>query len=169
MVYHKNSFLLPLINAVLFVALVLIHYNGAFTIKIWQATPMLPLALLVAISMFSTEFTAALSGLAVGIFMDSAASTPQGFNAIIFLCLGLAVSLIVKHLFNNNVFSSCALCLLAAAAYFILRWLFCFAFSLSFSESLSYLLQIAFPSVIYTAIFIIPFYYLERYLFSKLD
>ncbi len=168
MSYRKKSFLLPLINAVFMGALVLLHYNGAFTFKLWQATPMLPLTLLVAIGMFSTELTAALTGLAVGIFMDSAASTPQGFHAIIFLCLGLGISLIVKHLFNNNVFSSCALCLMASALYFILRWCFCFAFSLTFTQSLNYLLQIALPSVIYTSVFIIPFYYLERYLFSKI-
>lgn len=167
MTSRKNIFKLRLINALLFAVLIYVQYNGVFTLKIAQANPMLPLALLVTVYMFCSELTAAISGLIVGIFMDSVAATPQGFNAIALMILGLISALIIRHLFNNNVFSSIALCALCTAVYFLLRFSFCFAFTASLTENLTYLMRTAFPSVLYTAAFAVPFYYLERALYNK--
>lgn len=164
---RKNIYKLRLINALLFAVLIFIQYNSVFSIKIAQASPMLPLALLITVCMFCSEITAAISGLIVGIFMDTASATPQGFNALTLLVLGLVAALIIRHLFNNNIFSSVALCALCSVVYYLLRWIFCLAFSASLTENLTYLMQMAFPSVIYTAIFSIPFYYLERALYNK--
>ncbi len=163
----KNIFVLKFINTLLFIALIFIQYNAVFSIKILRANPMLPIALLVAVCMFCSELTAAISSLIVGIFIDGIAATPQGFNAIVLLITGLAVSLIVRHLFNNNIFSALALCAMAGAFYFLLRWLFCYAFLLSFTENLTYLIRTVFPSVIYTTAFVVPFYYLEKTLYKK--
>lgn len=167
MTNRKNIFVLRLINALIFIVLLYVQYNGVFTIKIAQINPMLSLALLVMICIFSSEITSAISGLLVGIFVDTVASTPQGFNAITFMILGLAASLIIKHLFNNNIFSAVALCAICAAVYYLLRWMISIAFWASFTESLTYLMQIAFPSVLYTSVFAIPFYYLEKKLYNK--
>ena len=164
---RKNIFILRLINILLFFVLIFIQYNSVFSIKIMHANPMLPLALLIAVCMFCSELTAAISGLIVGIFIDSVAATSQGFNAITLMVLGLAAALIIRHLFNNNVFSSVALCALCTAVYFLLRFIFTFAFSASLTESLTYLMRTAFPSVLYTAALTIPFYYLERALYNK--
>lgn len=167
MTSRKNIFKLCLINALLFAVLIYIQYNGVFTLKIAQANPILPLALLVTICMFCSELTAAISGLIVGIFMDSVAATPQGFNAITLMILGLVAALIIRHLFNNNIFAAIALCALCATVYFLLRFIFCIAFSANLSENLTYLMQTVFPSVLYTAVFAVPFYYLERALYNK--
>lgn len=167
MVDRKKVSVLRLINALFFLFLILFQYNGVFKINILSANPMLPLALLVACCMFSSELTAFLTGLAVGIFIDSAASTPQGFNAILFMIIALAVSLISKHLFNNNIFAAFALCFLCCIFYFIMRWLFCFSFSLSLTENLTYLMRYSIPSSVYTCLFIIPLYFLERALYNK--
>ncbi|MBQ8740861.1 MAG: rod shape-determining protein MreD [Clostridia bacterium] len=164
---RKNIYKLRIINALLFAVIFFVQYNSVFSIKIAQANPMLPLALLVTVCMFCSEVTAAISGLIVGIFMDTAAATPQGFNAVTLMVLGLMASLIVRHLFNNNLLSSLALCSLCTVAYYLLRWIVCLAFSASLTENLTYLMQTAFPSVIYTAIFAVPFYYLERALYNK--
>lgn len=164
---RKNIFKLRLINGLLFAVLIFIQYNSSFSFKISQANPLLPLALLVTVSMFCSELTAAISGLIVGIFMDTAAATPQGFNAITLLALGLAAALVVRHLFNNNILSSVALCILCTVVYYLSRWIFCLAFSASLTENLTYLMRTAFPSVLYTAIFAVPFYYLERALYNK--
>lgn len=163
----KNIFTLRLINILLFVLLVFVQYNATFSIKIAHANPMLPLALLVAICMFCSELTGAISGLIVGIFIDSTASTTQGFNATVFMILGLCVTLIIRHLFNNNIFSAVTLCLLCSAVYYLIRWIFYYIGSVSLTENLTYLMQTILPSVLYTAVFIIPFYYLERYLYKK--
>ncbi len=164
---QKNIFILRLINTLLFIALIFIQYNAVFSIKIIQANPMLPIALLVAVCMFCSELTAAISSLIVGIFIDSVAATPQGFNAVVFLIAGLATALIVRYLFNNNIFSALALCAMTTTFYFLLRWLFCYAFLLSLTENLTYLMRTVFPSILYTTVFTIPFYYLEKILYKK--
>ena len=46
--------------------------------------------------------------------------------------------------------------------YFILRWLIFYAFTVGAQDNLTYLLHYAFPSVIYTNIFIFPFYFLYK-------
>ena len=98
---------------------------------------------------------------------DAVANTPPGFNAIVFCFLGLLAVLVTKHLFNNNIISAITLCVLCALLYFLLRWIFCYAFSLSFTENLTYIINTVIPSCVFTAIFIIPFYYLEKALYKK--
>lgn len=167
MVERKKILLLRLINALIFTVAVLLQYNDYFKINIRTANPMLPIALLVACCMFSSELTAALTGLTVGIFIDSVSSTPTGFNSMLLMVAALAVSLTAKHLFNNNIFAAFTLCFICSVFYYFMRWIFCFAFSLSFAENLTYLMSYALPSALYTAFFIIPLYYLERFLYNK--
>lgn len=164
---QKDTFTIRFINLLLFAVLFLIQYNGAFSVKIFNTSPLLPLSLLVAVSMFCSELTSAFTGLILGIFTDAVASTPQGFNAIIFCILGLSSVLVIKHLFNNNIISAVVLCALCSLFYFLLRWIFCYAFSLSFTENLTYLMNTVIPSCLYNAVFIIPFYYLERALYKR--
>ncbi len=163
----KSIFMLRFINTLIYIALIFIQYNGVFSLKIVTANPMLPISLFVAVCMFCSELSAGISGLIIGVFMDSVAATPPGFNAIVLLLLGLAISLVIRHLFNNNIWSAITLSVLSTGIYFLLRWAFCFAFSVSFAETLTYLMQSAFPSVIYTAVFTVPFYYFEKRLYKK--
>lgn len=163
----KDTFTLRLINALFFTALFLIQYNAAFSVKIFNISPLLPLSLLVAIGMFCSELRGAFTGLVIGVLTDAVANTPPGFNAIVFCFLGLLAVLVTKHLFNNNIISAITLCVLCALLYFLLRWIFCYAFSLSFTENLTYIINTVIPSCVFTAIFIIPFYYLEKALYKK--
>lgn len=164
---QRNIFILRFVNALVFIFTIYVQYNSSFNLKIFNANPMLPLAFLVSVCIFCSELRGAIIGLVVGIFIDTTASTPHGFNAIVFMCLGLASTLVIKHLFNNNIFSAVTLCALCSFIYFSLRWFICIAFYASFAENISYLFNTAFTSCIYTAIFTIPFYYLEKYLYNK--
>ena len=51
--------------------------------------------------------------------------------------------------------------------YFLLMWLFFYGIGKGAEQSAYYLFRIAVPSAVYTAVFIFPFYYLERTLFEK--
>ena len=164
---RKKVLILRIINTAFFAVFIGFQYNGILSIKILTANPMLPLALLVSCCMFSSEITSALTGLIAGIFVDCVASTPTGFNAILFMLISLAVSLISKHLFNNNVFAAFALSLMCSICYFLIRWIFCLAFSLQFTENLTYLMHYALPSCVYTAALTVPLYFLEKYLYNK--
>ena len=164
---QKDTFTLRLINTLLFATLFLIQYNASFSIKIFNISPLLPLSLLVAIGMFCSELRGTFTGLIIGILIDAVANTPPGFNTIVFCVLGLLAVLVTKHLFNNNIISAITLCVLCSLLYFLLRWIFCYAFSLSFTENLTYVINTVIPSCVFTAIFIIPFYYLEKSLYKR--
>ncbi len=164
---QKKILILRLINTLLFLIVIAFQYNSVFEIKILSANPLLPLALLVPFCMFASEINCAITGLAVGIFVDCVASTPQGFNTIFFMLMSIVVCLIAKHLFNNNIFAAFALCFIFSALYFFSRWILSMAFSLTLIENLTYLMRYALPSALYTAVLSIPLYLLQKYLFSR--
>lgn len=167
MTNRKNIFKFQLINTLLFIVLFYVQYNGVFTISISSANPMLVLALFVTVCMFSSELTSAILGLVLGVFVDSVAATPSGFNALVFIFLGVASSLIIKHLFNNNLWAGAALCAICTTFYYLFRWVFCIAFHSNLTDNLSYIMEIVFPSVLYTTVLAVPFYFIEKRLYYK--
>ncbi len=165
MVHRKRTVLTAVLNTAMFALLILFHYSGA-NIKILDANPMGVLALLVAFIMFAGELTGVLTGALIGILLDSVASTPIGFNTITLTLISLLAALVSHYLFNRNLKSALALCLLCSVLYFAARWLVCFAFSGDVAGSFNYLLRYGVGSAIYTTVFVIPFFYIEKRLFS---
>ena len=105
---------------------------------------------------------AAATGLVLGVCMDSAASGTLCFNAIVLMLSAALVSASSSRLFNRNLRSAVLLSFLLTLFYFVLRWLIFYAFTVSAQDNLTYLLHYAFPSVIYTNVFIFPFYFLYK-------
>ena len=143
---EKRSVKTAVISFFLFSLLFLLHYSDVISISIKTATPIILLPLLCAFSMFSTPAVSAATGLVLGICMDSAASG----------------TLCSSRLFNRNLRSAALLSFLLTLIYFILRWLIFYAFTVGAQDNLTYLLHYAFPSVVYTNIFIFPFYFLYK-------
>lgn len=167
---NKPSRILPTaLNFLLFALLYILHYCGVFSIKIIGANPLSPLALLVATCMFCSEGTAAFAGLLLGIFMDAVSADSSFLYTLTFFICAVAVSLTVHYLFNNNIRSAIMLCVICCVFVYLARWLCFYCFGKNLSESIEYLLHYALPSVIYTALFIIPFYFLERRICRKLN
>ena len=162
---RKRNFRIFIINFLLFIFLILFHYSGA-SIKIFGANPLTPLALLISIVMFSGELSGVLTGIAVGIVLDGVAMTPPGFNTVVFMGLSFLAVLISHYLFNRNLKSALVLCFVCSLVYFFLRWLFVFAFSTDVADGLDYLIKTAFGSSVYTAVSVIPFFYLQKYIFK---
>lgn len=168
MTLRKRRFIAFIINFFLFAVLLLIRSTGILTFKIYGAAPLLPLALLIALSIFAGETPAFLTGLAVGAMLDSVSASKFGFNAVTLMLIGLLAALVSNHIFNKNVRAAAVLCLLCSMFYFIVRWIVCDAYLLGFYENAGYFLHYVLPSGIYTAVFILPFYFLEKKLFGKL-
>lgn len=163
----KRPLYVAVINALLFFVLIILHYSGV-SVKIGNANAFLALALLVAVIIFSSELTGVLTGMALGIIIDSVSSTPIGFNAITLTVISFLVTLLSHYLFNRNLKSAMTLSLIFCALYFAARWLVTFAFAGDIKGSFTYLFSFAATSAVYTAIFIVPFFYLEKRLFSKI-
>ena len=162
----KRKYLYFTVNFLIFALLYLFHYSCGNILSIRNATPMLILPMLTAFSMFNDEVSSAVTGLAVGIFMDAAASKAYCFNALVLLCVGLLTSLIARYLFNRNFRSAIVLSLLGNVFYYILRWLFFYAFGSGISSSLTYLLEFGIPSAVYSTVFVIPFFFIQN-LYNK--
>ncbi|MBR4909959.1 MAG: hypothetical protein IKZ47_01385 [Clostridia bacterium] len=165
---NRKALLIALLNAAIFFILLLFHYSGA-SIKIAGANPISALALLVAVIMFSSELTGVCAGILTGIVMDGVAATPAGFNTVVLMLLSFAAAILSHYIFNRNVQSAATLCLLFTVVYYIARWLVTFAFAGDLEGGFNYLIVTAAPSAVYTTLFIIPFYYLQKYLFSKIN
>lgn len=163
----KNSHKFFRINFLIFFILMIFHYTGNISLKIAFAEPIPYISLLIAVSMFSSETAASFSGLALGFFADSISSQSSVFNTVCLFLIAFAVSLLMHYTLNNNIFSAIALGISGSMLYFITNWLLFHCFS-SGKENISYyLFRIGIPSAVYTAAFIIPFYYFERMLYKK--
>ena len=168
MTEKKRNFFIFLINAFVFCILLIFHYCDFLSIKIFYANPFVPLAFLVAVSMYCREISAFFSGLAVGVAADTDAATSFGFNSITLMIIGVTVAFVVHYLFNNNIRSCIALGLISSIFYFLLRFLFFNAFDAEINSALSYLLTVSLPSVIYTSVFTVPFYYFEKFIYKRI-
>lgn len=165
----KKRHIIILIDLVLLALSLIIHFSPLFSLKIYGANPMLPLAFFVAICIFSSELYSVIAGLLVGIFVDSVSSVSFGFNACLFMVIGLFVALTAHYLFNNNVRAALALAAISSFVYFVLRWFFFDAITHSVSDSFSYLYKVAMPSVVYTAVVSVIIYLLKKFLNKKFN
>lgn len=164
---RKSALLLFIINAAMFLVLILFHYSGV-SVNILGANPMSALALLVAFIMFSGEVAGVIGGILLGVVLDSVSSTPIGFNTVTLTVISFLAVLISHYLFNRNLKSALTLCLICSVLYFAARWLVGFAFEGDIAGSFNYLLRYAAGSAVYTTLFVIPFFYIEKKLFSWL-
>lgn len=154
------------LSFLLFFILFLLHYTDAIDLSIHNAQPLALLPLLTAFSIFAPPGKAATAGLLLGICMDGAASSTYCFHAAVMMLTAAAVSVVSTYLFNRNIRSALLLSFLTSLVYYALRWLVFYAFSGSVQSSLTYLLSYALPSVLYTFLFIIPFYFLYKYFYQ---
>lgn len=164
---RKNTILFYLYLGLIALVLFILQYNSAFSISIGSANAMLMLSLCVCFSMFADELHSVCFALVIGSITDGAASgTHFIFNTVTFIMISLAVSLIVKFLFNNNYRSSLALGIIMSGVYYILRFTFC-APKTGLANSTRLFLGSYLPSIIYTAITVIILYFPIKHLFIK--
>lgn len=167
MLAKKRHPIIFIINILLFFVVIIFSGNDIIDISIKNATPLLALPLLCGFAIFSSFESAVIAGLLTGIMLDSVSLGSYCFNAIVFLILGAFISISSNTLFNKNIRAAIALSVMVCFIYFTAYWLVFEAFGKELENSLIYLLQYAVPSAAYSAIFIIPFYYLYKH-FDKI-
>lgn len=164
---NKTRLAIIFLYFVVFFVVCLFYSTGTLSLTIGSATPFTVLPLLTAYSLFSTPQKSALAGLLVGIFLDSSAGNTYCFNAIVLLLISLFVCLTANNLFNKNLRATFVISLLSAIVYFLAFWAVFFIYRYNIKDSLTYLINIGFPSAVYTSVFIFPFYFLFRF-FEKI-
>ena len=159
----NSAIAVKVLTAILFVFVCLFFSIGTIDLRIKNAIPFTVLALLTAYALFSSPTRSALTGLAVGVFLDSTSGSTYCFNSVVLMLIALFVCLIANNIFNKNLIASLVISLLAAVAYFVLYWAVFHIIGSSLKESLTYLINFGLPSAVYTAVFILPFYYIFKF------
>ena len=153
------------INIALICLLCDLRYSGTATFKIGNAVPVILLPLIVAIAMFKNSNSSLLAALLTGVLMDSTASDSSCFNTIFFVLAAAICNLLFNHYLNRNIKAAAYMSFLVSLGYFFLKYLIFFVFR-SVAVNYDYFMLYLIPSVVYTAVFIIPFYFLEKKLVS---
>lgn len=162
-------FIAIITNLLLFGLFFIHHYSGFINISIAGVSPIIPIALLVCVAMFSSELTASLTGLLLGFFMDSSSSGSSCLYTITLFIVGFSVSFIIHFFFNKNIQAAVALGAMSCSFVFICRWFFLHALAYGISESIGYLMFSALPCALYTTVFVIPFFFIERSLTKNIN
>ncbi len=155
------------LKILIFFFAVLLYYSSSLNLTVKGITPLLILPIITAFSLFHSPLVCAFSGLLCGIFMDACAVGSYCFNAIVLMVIGVCVSVASNNLFNKNIQSATVLSLITGTLYFCLLWAFFHTDNVTMKDSFIYLLNYAFPSMLFSAVFILPFYYLYKY-FNKI-
>lgn len=160
----KRSF--PFFESIIAFVVFILHYTRLFDITIYTASPFIILPLCIAVAIYRGELTGLIFSTVCGIACDAVASGSVCFNTLVFMFTGFFVGILAKNIFNRNFRGAIALSLIASICYFALKWCFFYLLPDVQGKVYSLLWHIA-PSALYTAIFIIPFYYLEKWLHSE--
>ena len=141
----------------------ILHYSNLFSIKLANANPIPAISFIVAVSFFSGMWRGVTMAFIYGMFMDTIASGTVCFNTLVLTLVVLVCGVLTTYFFNRNIFAIIVLAFIGSAGYFVLKWFFLYLLR-GIAGQEYYLFSFALPSAIYTAAFIIPFYYIGKFL-----
>ncbi len=161
---HNQSFFIFCVPVSLL--LYLLDSTGIMTLKIGTAHPVLLIPFLVAVAMAAREWVGLCFGAWIGVLLDITGAECYFFNFLILLFLGCACGLMCSYLVNDNIYSAMLLSFGISIFYFAAKWLLFFVIG-GKADAFKYLISYSLPSAAYTALFIIPFYYLVKFISKK--
>lgn len=136
------------------------------SLKIGTATPVLLLPMLIVISCFLKEWVGFWFGLVFGIALDVFMADSRIFNTVAFILIGVGAGLLFHYFFNRNIKAVIIGGFIICFAYFLLKWLF-LTFFFGDDSAFLVLFKYEIPSAIYSALFVIPFFYFVKRLCKK--
>ena len=157
-----------LLNIVIAVFAFVFQYNSFNIFGSLNATPMFTLGFIIVLSMFCSELSSFITGLAFGIITDAVATTALGFNSIVLPLICFGVSLLSHYLFNNNIRSCAVISLSVSFVYFTVKFMIFYS-SVNAKETMMYLMRTAIPSAIITAAFSVLLYLFEKRAFKDVQ
>lgn len=159
----RKRFLAAIVNVSLLLIFFVLRYSGIAVLNIGQAVPLILLPLALSVAIFYGENVGLITGFFTGAFMDSFSAESSCFNTLFMVLCCSACGLLSTRFLNRNL--KAALCISAGAAfaYFVLKYLIFFAFG-RVSVDYSYFTLYLIPSAVYTSVWILPFYFLNKHL-----
>lgn len=157
----KKKFVAIYVNLLLIFILHFLRASGLLSLAVFGVSPIILLPLVVSIAMFFGEWRGATAGFLVGLLMDSLSMGSSIFNSLCIMAIGLLCGIAANFYLNKNIKSAFALSASASFAYYFLKFLFLSIFVDGRVDGKLFA-DFLLPGVVYTSIFIIPFYFLER-------
>ncbi len=158
---NNRQLLAFIINIVIIILLYILRYSGIMTFSIGQAVPITLIPFVVAVAIFYGEWLGAVAGFFAGALMDGSMSGSSCFNTLVIMFIGLVSGILASYFMNKNIRSAACLSLGSAFVYLFAKTIFFYSFK-GITTGTDYYSLYFIPTVFYTALFIIPFYFLER-------
>lgn len=165
MEYHarrRHGYLYYTAWSLLLLAAFVLQSGGVFP-ALAGVRPLPVLALVCAFSIFNGVAPGFAFGLAAGVLMDLTSGSPDGFHAIAMSLVGLVLALLSEYLFNQRLLTAGILSFAACGLYELALFLFA-ELPKGYEGVSGYLGKVTLPSLLYTWVFVLPFYFLARYL-----
>ena len=156
-----KSFVSVFVNTLLIFFVAILRYSSLATFKLGDAVPLVLLPVIIAIAMFFGDNASILSALFAGVLMDSMSADSSWFNTIFFVITAAVCNFLCSRFLNKNLKAALSLTAIVSLIYFFLKYLIFFVFA-GITVNYDYFVLHLIPSVVYTAVFIIPFYFLEK-------
>jgi rod shape-determining protein MreD len=157
----RKRFISAFINGLLIFAVFILRYSGLATLKIGEATPILLIPLILSITIFYSDNIAFVSAILAGLLMDSCAANTSLYNTVFFTVAAAICSVLSNHVLNRNLKAAACLSVGLSFGYFILYYLIFFIFA-GKPVDYDYFILHLIPSAVYTSVWIIPFYFLQK-------
>ncbi len=135
--------------------------------EISHSLPVLLIPAVVTVAFFEKEVPAMVCGLFCGLLMDFGSGSFLGVKALEIAIGGYCVSFLASEFLKTNLLSAVVSTLALGGILSFLQWIFT-AFFPGSSESGYLLLYHLLPRTLYTAVFAVPLYYLNRFLATRL-
>ncbi len=145
----------------LFIIIHILTYNPFFSLKIFNAAPVLTISAVVMVAYYFGEWWGFMAGVLSGVFSDAVTSGASCLNAVFLLLLGLVSGILLKQYLNRNILSACMLSFAGSAIYFLVIGPI-FTLNNDVFQGLEYLLLHCLPSAIYSGFFVFPFFYIFK-------
>ena len=159
-----NSFFLYAVLSLLFFGIFILSRIKGFSLGIGFAVPIILVPAVVGVAMFFGEWFGFIFGLACGMALDSVTLYSNSLNTFLLMTVGVLVGIITSNYLNVNIFSALVVSFVSSLIYFLVKWFF---LQYLLNKSVLYLWMVSLPSFLYTAVFIVPLFYVFKFIHDR--
>lgn len=161
----------PYLKWITYYLLLVILYSLQTTPRLFELygiKPVLVVPLVVCVCMFEPIMPSMVFSVFAGLLWDISSDKLFGFNAIIFIVCGVLISLLCIFYLHTKLMNSLLFCTVTMIVQGLLSYTFYFAVW-GHENAYIVLLSSILPTIVYTALSVIPIYFLVRYLSNKFN
>ena len=137
----------------------IIQHTPGFRLSVGSLSPMLLIPFVVCVAMYERSLTGLAFGVIAGALWDFASTGADGMFTLMLATIGFAVGIVITFYVRNRLFSAFVLTLMSSTAVSVAYWML-FVLRKGFEGTWMILLTRFLPMALYTALFVVVYYYL---------